>query len=244
MYKHYRYEYIWCLNDKKKLPEEYKDIHTIPGFKKFYPYYFFIIMTSKYIINNLGIEPYFPIRKQQVVVNTWHGIPLKKDSRDANLYKKYLFSDRIIRDIRSKVISMVISPCAYFTHHYSKAWNVQEDKFIPIGTPRNDMFFINTDSQKMNVFSYFDIHSTAKLVLYAPTYRGDFHKADRFNSGINVKALLNNLKIKFQNDFVFLYRSHRYTKNYESTNEHIIQASEYPDMQELLCAVDILITDY
>jgi CDP-glycerol glycerophosphotransferase len=240
---HYKYEYIWCLNDKKKLPEEYKDVHTVPGFKRFYPYYFFIIMTSKYIINNVGIEPYFPIRKHQVVVNTWHGVGPKKDSRDANLYKKYRFSDRIIRDIRNTMISMIISPCAYFTRHLSKAWNTPEDKFIHIGTPRNDIFFTNIDSQKRKVISYFNIHGTAKLVLYAPTYRGDYHKTDKFNNDLNVKELLNTLKIKFKNDFVFLYRSHRH-KNSELTNNQVIQASEYPDMQELLCAVDMLITDY
>jgi CDP-glycerol glycerophosphotransferase len=246
MYKRYQYEYIWCLNDRKKLPEEYKDVHTVPGhaFKRSYPHYFFIIMTSKYIISNLGIESYFPIRKQQVVVNTWHGAQFKKDSRDANLYKKYLFSDRIIRDIRSKMISMIISPCADFTRHFSKAWNAPEDRFIRIGTPRNDLFFSNTDSQKRKVLSYFNIQGTAKLVLYAPTFRGVYYKRDTFDSDINVKALLNALKIKFKNDFVFLYRTHRYTKNYESSNEQVIQASGYPDMQELLCTVDILITDY
>jgi CDP-glycerol glycerophosphotransferase len=244
MYKHYKYEYIWCLNDKKKFPEKCKNVHIVSCFKRFYPYYFFIIMTSKYIISNLGIDSYFPIRKQQVVVNTWHGVGPKKDSRDASLYKKHRLSDGFMRDIRSKMISMIISPCSYFTCHLSKAWNAPEDKFIRIGSPRNDLFFTSTDSQKKKVFSYFDIHDTAKLVLYAPTYRGDYHSHDKFNGDINTKELLKTLKIKFKNDFVFLYRTHRYTKNPELSNKQVIQAAEYPDMQELLCAVDVLITDY
>jgi CDP-glycerol glycerophosphotransferase len=139
--------------------------------------------------------------------------------------------------------SIIISPCADFTCHFSKAWNTPEDKFIRIGTPRNDLFFTNTDSQKRKVLSYFNIQGTVKLVLYAPTYRGDFHSPDKFNTDLNIKELLNSLKIKFKNDFLFLYRSH-HQKHSELSNEQVIQASGYPDMQELLCAVDILITDY
>jgi CDP-glycerol glycerophosphotransferase len=233
------YHYIWCLNNKTKLPSSYKSIHTIIYLNH---QYFFTMLTSKYIISNLGIEPFLPIRKNQIVVNTWHGYGPKKDSRDSNLYKKYQFSDIIIRDIRSKMTSIIISTSKNVTSNISKSWNTSKDKFLPIGTPRNDIFFNNTDTQREKVIKYFTIDKTSNFVLYAPTFRGDFHHVDEFNGELNVNGLLKSLKIKFKNDFLLLYRSHRYTKNSELNN--VIQASDYPDMQELLCAADVLITDY
>jgi CDP-glycerol glycerophosphotransferase len=60
---------------------------------------------------------------------------------------------------------------------------------------------------------------------------------------IDFSAVLNALAIKFQKKFICLFRGHHYSPIKE-INSSIINATNYPDMQELLYAADVLITDY
>ena len=43
---------------------------------------------------------------------------------------------------------------------------------------------------------------------------------------------------------VFLLRAHRYHDSAYQTDKKVLDVTDYPDMQELLCAADLLITDY
>ena len=151
----------------------------------------------------------------------------------------------VARKKTSKMVKYVISSCERFTDVSSKVWAIQKGKFLPIGMPRNDIFFSTKDSIKRKVKDYFYFTDDKKIILYAPTYRGNHRASDIMEFSLNISSLLQVLKNKFDSDFVFLYRSHIYSKNkFGKDNENIISASQYPDMQELLCAADILITDY
>jgi CDP-glycerol glycerophosphotransferase len=84
-----------------------------------------------------------------------------------------------------------------------------------------------------------------KIILYAPTYRGDYRNTDAITFFINISCLQKALKNRFRYDFQVLYRSHIYDKTkYDIENKSIIWASKYPDIQELLCVSDVFITDY
>lgn len=109
------------------------------------------------------------------------------------------------------------------------------------GTPRNDKLVRReTEEQSRKVRSYYGIAEDEKIVLYAPTYR-PMEKELSLNSD----RLLAELG-KSGERYCLLYRGHRYQKAEELqiTGERIVNASDYPDMQELLCAADMMITDY
>lgn len=60
----------WCvasLSDNKGLSQDVKSI-KINSFS-----YFFSLMTCKIYITNDAVPYYIPFRKQQIVINTWHG---------------------------------------------------------------------------------------------------------------------------------------------------------------------------
>ena len=59
----------------------------------------------------------------------------------------------------------------------------------------------------------------------------------------NLNTLVTILKNKFGGEWVILYRSHYFGENNDK-NIGCINVSNYNDMQNLLCACDILITDY
>jgi CDP-glycerol glycerophosphotransferase len=203
-------------------------------------------MIAKYIVTNFTIEPYFPLRNNQKVIYTWHGGGAYKRIDENKIYQKRRWSRTIMRDIRSKMITHVISSCKKFTELHCDIWNITPDKFLPIGMPRNDILFSHDTRIKEKVYKYYNIDTNKKIILYAPTYRGDFRslKKAEYLSMLNVEEILASLKVKYKNDFLFFHRMHYNISDFWVDIPNIISASNYPDMQELLCAADILITDY
>jgi CDP-glycerol glycerophosphotransferase len=243
MYETYgdSYQYVWCLNDKEKFPKKYKNI----DFAKFLSFkYIWQVMTSKYIINNHLIEPFFPLRKSQIFVNTWHGGGAYKKMSISSPVFKYRYAYMCTtKKLRVKMMTYTISACEKFTFFLAPEWNLPPESFLPIGMPRNDIFFIDYSVTKKKVFEFYSINRQNKLVLYAPTFHGDYYKLEKPHGLFDVQKLICALTLKFHGNFILLYRAH-YVYNKIICQDVAINVSNYPDMQELLCAADVLITDY
>ena len=238
-----QYAYAWCLKKKKMLPVDYNNIQICGYYTLKYIY---IMMTAKYIITNHAIEPYFPFRKNQIIIYTWHGGGAYKKVDDVKVFKNRRWSRNIMRDIRSKMITYAVSSCNKFSDIHCKIWNIPQDKFLPIGMPRNDIFFFNNTKICEKVYKKFNIDVSKKILLYAPTYRGDHNTSQeaKYIYKLDIINVLKYLKEKYGKDFIFMYKTHYIIHKSHENTLNIISASDYPDMQELLCAADILITDY
>ena len=238
-----KYIYVWSLSNKEKLPNIFSNVQIC---RYLTPSHIYTMMTAKYIITSVTIEPCFPLRKGQIVIYTWHGGGAYKRISDIEIYKKRKWSMSIMRNIRSKMITYVISSCEEFTKIFHNIWNISQNKFLPIGMPRNDILFSYNDSIRDKVYKHYNINNDKKIVLYAPTYRGDFRAPNNvdFLCNLDIENILKSLKNKYGKDFLFLYRAHSFTNMYMENKPNVISASDYPDMQELLYAADILITDY
>jgi CDP-glycerol glycerophosphotransferase len=247
MIEHYggKYDYVWCLNDKNMLPDEYRKIGVKTVIYSSIKYIYHV-MTAGFIISNRGsVDAWFPARKSQINVNTWHGGgSYKKASFDSPAFQKRRLSIKSRRDIRAKMTSYVISSCEKFTRNMSVEFNVPENKFLPIGMPRNDIFFVDTSEVKQKVYEYYRINTNTGIVLYAPTFRGDYRFPDEFNPKLDSEKILKELTIKYSKNFALLHRLHAGASKRNSEIYNSISVSDYPDMQELLCAADVLITDY
>jgi CDP-glycerol glycerophosphotransferase len=142
----------------------------------------------------------------------------------------------------------IISSCERFSCLFSKDIGISKDKFLNIGMPRNDIFFSKLDVERKRkiVRKVLNITDDNKIVLYAPTFRGDIHGVEEFKHSLDSENVLVELKKVFRTDFIFLYRSHHLShQNINNAElENCISVSDYGDIQELLCAVDVLITDY
>jgi CDP-glycerol glycerophosphotransferase len=236
-----KYQYVWCLNSRDFLPKKYQHISLV----KFLSFgYLYFIMTSKYIISNQLIEPFFPLRKKQMFTNTWHGGgAYKKMDISSSVFKHRFRYMSVSRTLRSKITAHTISSCEKFTYYYAKEWNLPTASFLPIGLPRNDVFFNGCPGIKQQITDLYNIKKQNKLVLYAPTLRGDHYNPQNLYFSLDIERLLNALKNRFTGDFSLLYRSH-YMYNNTTNAKNVVDVSKYPDMQELLCAVEVLLTDY
>ena len=102
----------------------------------------------------------------------------------------------------------------------------------------------NPQDFQLKVKDFFGLSQSKKIILYAPTFR-QTRNMDVFT--FDYEEAISAFENSFKDEFVLLIRLHpNDTMLYQhiKESERVINASSYPDMQELLLASDILITDY
>ena len=181
-------------------------------------------------------------RKNQLYVQTWHGsYGLKKIYMD--IPEKLQYMEKKLMQHNSQIIDVMISNSMQTSTIYRRALRYN-GPMLEVGSPRNDIFFSDCKTIKCKVKKVFHIEGK-KIILYAPTYRNSL-KINQFNLDFN--EVIDILKKKFGGEWVFLIRLHPYNVydagSFITYTDNIINASYYDDMQELLVASDILITDY
>lgn len=228
------FDLVWVFEPGVVIPEELKGKVRIV-------YYFSIeylkeLHTARFVICNMrtGSSYYWKKRKEQIYIQTWHSsLRLKKIEGDAIEY----LSPQYIEDAKadSRKIDLLISGCEFSTYIFEKAfW--YNGEILKSGTPRCDVLLKNTEEKREKVFKYYDIPFDKKLVVYAPTFRNN-KKSDFL--GMDFKKL----KDCLGKDWVVGARLHpNVLENIEV--ENAVLMSKYPDMQELIAAADILITDF
>ena len=230
-------EIIWLVKNEniaKTLPSCVKSC-DINSFKSIY-----YLATAKVWVDNCRKPFILKKRKRQYYIQTWHGFALKQIEKDAenSLSKWYVKTAK--KD--SKSIDLIISDSEFMDGIYKNSfW--YNGKIERWGSPRNDVI-LNPKNVKEKVYNYLNLNKEAKTVLYAPTFRVD---GSLKAYSINYDKLLEALKKRFNCDFVVLVRLHPNVAEKCKDlvfNDKIISASSYPDMQELLSTVDVVISDY
>lgn len=176
----------------------------------------------------------------------WAGITLKKFYWDIKQYlnvpiarKRYSHNNRAIDYI------LVGSE---FDEKSCRSGFDFDGECIYVGSPRTDVLFENGLREK--VCSYYGISLDKHILLYAPTFRATNSEASmgRMKSvDMDFEKIEKVLQKKFGGEWVIFLRLHPYIA-IESSKlkrpDFVIDASYYPDSQELVAAMDIMITDY
>ena len=237
-------KYVWCLNNKHSELSEYKDVLVV---KYKMLKWLYNILTARIIITNVALRPFLPYRKNQIILNTWHG---------GGAYKKVgiaiNFSDKVkgywhrkIFPLLSQCIIYCISSCKVFSDVMHESYCIAYNKFLPIGMPRNDIFFGNNKDFIIEVKNKLGIPLDYGIVLYAPTFRGSGHLLEMKSvMELDIEKLKTALREKFKKEFVCLFKGHPSFFDDLYCVGTINVSSYNNDMQELLLIADVLITDY
>lgn len=109
------------------------------------------------------------LHKKRLIINLWHGVPLKKIAlldpnlkKAARIYFKKIFSENYT--------------CILTTSHeliplMARSFAVSEDKIKVWGQPRNDGLFQKNDCREILGQLFPDLPKYTKAALYAPTFR-------------------------------------------------------------------------
>jgi CDP-glycerol glycerophosphotransferase len=207
--------------------------------------YFKEILSSGTIITNAGGVSYLPKRKGQKVINTWHGGgPYKKTSID--VYNNYWYRKEVKMNCDN--IDYILSSCKYFTEIEAKSMGFEAERCIPTGLPRNDILFGEHQDIVKKVRDFYSIPDGKKFILYAPTFRSDSaqstSKMISKHIDLDVDMLLSALSTKYKCEWICGIRLHPKLADMGMGGMNVINCTTYPDMQELLCCADAIITDY
>ena len=238
------FEIIWAIKDAESF-EWLKDwgcTKVVEAYSaKFYRY----ALTSKVFVYNMRIPAMIPFRKSQLTMGTGHGV---------GAYKKLLLdnpnihnADRKIQALSASHTNILVSSCKYYTEYVVRGAFAHTGECIECGMPRNDELVNNHDSKMSDyIHKYYGIPKEHKIILYAPTYRkGKRNEATDYN--LDVRGIAEAAKKRFGGDWTILYRMHYFIKKRlpaDCNGQNIVDVTDYYDMQDLLLAADILITDY
>lgn len=237
--KEHNYEVVFSVKEGYEGPE-YDKIVRPKSFK-----YFKEILSSGTIITNAGGVSYLPKRKGQKIINTWHGGgPYKKTSID--VYDNFWYRKEVKMNCDN--IDYILSSCKYFTEIEAKSMGFEAERCISIGLPRNDILFGEHQNIVKKVRDFYAIPDGKKFILYAPTFRSDSSQSTSKMISkyidLDVDMLLSALSTKYKCDWVCGIRLHPKLADIDMSGMNVINCTAYPDMQELLCCADAIITDY
>lgn len=232
-----KYEIIWAFRNT--------DMQDLPTYAKIVKYqtilFFYYHLSAKAIVSN--IYPYHLIgtKKDQIMLDTWHGGGAYKVAGFdfANGDKK---SSIKILSFYQQNINAFVSSSELFTKFFIRKGMRFNGTVIPAGLPRNDIFFWEQEKKEaiiQKVYTKLNIPREYKLFLYAPTWRNE---EDSSGFQFDTKKLKAALSTRFGGKWKILVRMHIFT----STNivGDVIDVKDYPDMQELLLACELLVSDY
>lgn len=218
------YEIVCASNDFYHLEKE-KNVKYVSIYQGF-----FYFLTSKYFFYSFGKYPIKPA-PNQMVVNLWHGMPLKKignlevgmENTDYNFFTKLVSSSEL------------------FTPIMKAAFNAEDEQMLLVGNIRNDELFKEKKEKK---------------IIWMPTYRNSKNYHDSQAALIfsleeedfqNIEELLSNYGYQLYIKLHPLEESQlKFEMNYSTIHlltEDII-SEQYGTLYTFLGTTSALITDY
>ena len=190
-------------------------------------YYF---LTSKYFFYSFGKYPIKPTKKQ-MVVNLWHGMPLKKIGNLENG----------MENIDYNFFTKLVSSSDLFTPIMKAAFNANDEQILLVGNIRNDELFEENKD---------------KNIIWMPTYRNSKNYHDSQDAII---FSLDDLEFNRMNNLLAGYEYHLYIKLHPLEESHFkfknnysnihmlsedIISQNYGTLYKFLGTTSALITDY
>ena len=227
-------EIYWAFKDPDKfsgsLPEKIRTVR----FRSLR--YYFLAKTSRVIVCNVQQYGELARRKGQDIIQTWHA---------SNGYKKvgnYTGFTRKLNLMGHRDYSYVLSGAESMTERRVRGTMKFFGPVLP-GTPRMDVLVNRKDDWIIDkVKKELGCPAQTQLLLYAPTWRGS-RESGKYP--LSYEELYATLKERFPGEWMIAVRYHPNVKDRViSSLPYVVDATDYPDMQELLYTADALISDY
>ena len=232
-------EHRWVVLDGQvALPEGVQAVRL--GGREWYEAY----ATCRYIVTNQHLPEWFRRREGQVVVQTWHGTPLKRIGHDIADVR---FADPAYLEklaVETPNWSLLLSPNRFSTPIMRRAFRF-EGEILESGYPRNDVLRTRRDEVAAQVRAALGLPPDKRVVLYAPTWRDDeYYGPGQYKLSLYLD--LDRAAESLAGDHVLLIRRHPNVADEipQAGRGFVWDVSTYPDMADLLAATDILVTDY
>lgn len=227
-----------------------KAVKSLSGMKTMFFFFFrkpYEFARAETILMDNVFLPYAYLhrRKGTKVIQLWHGTgTIKKFGQDSNTGRLKVLEKRANSNVTHLIVN---SPS--IKKLYAGAFGVREEYVYPIGLPKTDellqrimkMNAAKKNPDKEYIYHKYDIPKDKKLLLYAPTFR------DTLGQNPRLIELLKELSEKLSDEYYFGLRLHPFIAHsfeQEQLGKNICQLSFEKDVNTVLLAADLLITDY
>lgn len=241
------YEIIWLVNNiNKEFPKGIRKVKNTFWNRAYQ------LVTARVWVDNSRKAYGTAKRKNQLYIQTWHAaLGFKPVGKFRG--KKFPKIAHIVSAYDSRLIDYVISNSDWCTRLIPKML-LYHGEIIRTGSPRCDILLNKRNDIYEAVRKRYEIPVEAKVVLFAPTFRGGSQKGTRQvfveEPTLDFVRLIKALEEKFGGQwYVFLRLHPQLSAQLEKVplknrTEYMVDVSQADDMNELLCATDVLITDY
>ena len=237
-----KYRYIWVINDKKtNIPGDVTKVKYL-GIRWFY-----YTSRARYYVNNMRQPRWMYRREGSVMLETWHGTPLKKLVFDMD--DIHAATPRYKMDVytQSRKWTYLMSDNPFSTKVFESCFLYPKERIVEIGYPRNDILYApDRERRAAEIKKGLSIPQGKKVILYAPTWRDDeYYGPGRYQ--FTLKLDLRKMKERLGSQYVILIRTHYFIADAVDTaglEGFAFNVSRYNDIAELYLISDICITDY
>lgn len=207
-------------------------------------------VTAKIWNSNVIVPDYFVKRKGQLYVETWHGgLGIKKVAGDCiGLYAAE--ENAVFLEKTSNMADVFISNSDHLSKIYRRAFKYH-GSIWKCGYPKNDILVRNDPEDGERTRKELGIPKTHKVLFYAPTWRLRFEKEQHVDMKVydlDMLRLKQALTERFGGEWTMLIRFHpklrHYAKSCLEAQPEVMDVTDYPDMQQLLMATDVMVSDY
>ncbi|WP_165975322.1 CDP-glycerol glycerophosphotransferase family protein [Actinomadura rubrisoli] len=200
---------------------------------------------ARYVFGNWSQQQWFTKRDDQTYVQCWHGTPLKKLGYDVKEmpYKRTEGMNWMEHDVPQW--DVLLSQNAFSVPLFRRAF-AYGGEILESGYPRNDI--LNSPHREEiaeAVRRRLGIPRGKKIVLYAPTWRDDFHFAIG-KRAFRLELDVDRFRTALGRDHMLLLRTHYLVTDRPKwrPGDCVLDVSVYPDISELFLISDVLVTDY
>lgn len=242
---------VWAIRDPRtleRLRREYRDHPNVRFVTRDSGTHMRYLASASHIITNGSLPSYFQRKDGQTVVDTWHGVPIKKMGFE--IPNGRIEARNVLRVLAQT--DYLLSGSDYETQALflrgHKLQGIFKGCVIQEGHPRDDL---TIDCDRTEYLGRLHAHGldtdpAKKVVLYAPTWRGESVK-EPADTTEDIHRLISALRARLDPErYTVLLKTHQLTAVHLAGDPRFdgLLVPTDLDTNELLGAVDVLVTDY
>ena len=239
------YELVWLVNDiSKEFPAGIRKVENTLENRAYE------LSTAKIWIDNSRKQLEVRKRPGQVYLQTWHAkLGFKPTCFDRG--SSFSRIAQLVSQHDSDLIDYVLSNSDWYDKTLPKGM-LYAGPVLRTGSPRCDVLVNRTAKERIEVRKRFGLPNDAKVIMYAPTFRGGSQgverKLDENSHAPDYGRLVDALEKRFGGKWYILLRLHpqltvRHIENHIQ-EERLVDVSRVDDMYEILAGCDAFLTDY
>lgn len=236
---------VWLADDvSKTFPKEIRVVQNTLWNRAFH------LTTARLWIDNSRKQLEVRKRKGQIYIQTWHA---KLGFKPTCLDRGASFSRiaYLVSRHDSDMIDYVLSNSKWYDDSLPTGM-IYEGPVLRTGSPRCDILVHDRTERKMQIRDRYGLPKDAKILMYAPTFRGGSQGTDRTITAEqcfpDYGRLVHALEQRFGGRWYIFLRLHPQlvARNLDKRmeNESVIDVSRVDDLYELLAGCDAFLTDY